>query len=117
MPTKQQSKPPADQPQQDPQVHEGVIANHVMHILGQPGDLHRVQVRLLWEGHYRVNVLVGGDPTSVKVAHSFFLVADDNGRIRESSPEITRQYEPGSGGKVDPCSALTATPLRCEPGV
>jgi hypothetical protein len=63
-----------------------------MNRLGQPNDLQRVQVRRLWEDHYRVNVLVGADAASVKVAHSYFLVADSDGTILTSVPTIARRY-------------------------
>jgi hypothetical protein len=69
------------------------IGNRVLDTLGQPGDLHKVQVRQLWDDHhYRVNVLVGADAASIKVAHSYFLVIDGNGAILASTPEITRKY-------------------------
>jgi hypothetical protein len=64
----------------------------VLHTLGQPGDLHLVQVRHLWEAHFRVNILVGLDVASARVAHSYFLEADLEGNIRESMPKITRHY-------------------------
>jgi hypothetical protein len=92
MPTKPQEKQHTDQEKQEPQQRAPVIAKHVMDTLGQPGDLHRVQVRPLWEGYYRVNVLVGVDAASAKVAHSYFLVADGDGNIIASTPKITRQY-------------------------
>ena len=76
-----------------------VIGQHVLHTLGQPGDLHRVQVRPLWEDHYRVNILVGTDAVSAKVAHSYFLVADSAGTIVASTPKLTRQYEPVAEGR------------------
>jgi hypothetical protein len=69
-----------------------VIGEHVIHSLGQPDDLYMVQVRPLWEGHYRVNVFVGADAASLKVAHSYFLVADGDGNILTSTPKVTRQY-------------------------
>jgi hypothetical protein len=39
-----------------------------------------------------VNVLVGAEAASAKVAHSYFLVADLDGNIVESTPTITRRY-------------------------
>jgi len=69
-----------------------VIGNRVIHALGQPGNLHLVQARHLWEDRYRVNILVGVDTASAKVLHSYFLVADLDGNIIESTPKITRQY-------------------------
>jgi hypothetical protein len=68
------------------------LGQHVMLALGRPGDFYGVQVRELWEGHYRVNVLVGPDAASVMVAHSYFLVADGGGNVIASSPPITRRY-------------------------
>jgi hypothetical protein len=69
------------------------IGDHVIHALGQPSNLHRLQIRWLWKDRYRVNVLVGADVVSATVAHSYFLVADGDGNIVASSPEITRQYQ------------------------
>jgi len=51
-----------------------------------------VVVRRLWQDHYRVNVLVGSDLTSATIAHSYFLVADGDGKIVSSTPKITRKY-------------------------
>ena len=69
-----------------------IVGEQVMHNLGQPGDLHSIQVRKLWDDHYRVNVYVGNDAVTAKVAHSFFLVTDSNGNITTSTPTITRHY-------------------------
>jgi hypothetical protein len=69
-----------------------LLGGYVIRALGQPGDLHRVDVRALWEDHYRVNVLVGPDASSVRVAHSYFLVTDGDGHILAATPTITRQY-------------------------
>jgi hypothetical protein len=92
MPTKQQD--------QQRQAHEGpegqrlhaVIAKQVMSTLGRPDDFQRVQVRPLWQDHYRVNVLVGVDAASIKVAHSYFMVAEGGGNIIASTPPLSRQY-------------------------
>jgi hypothetical protein len=35
---------------------------------------------------------VGAETASAKVLHSYFLVADLDGNIIESTPKITRQY-------------------------
>jgi hypothetical protein len=69
-----------------------LLAEQVVHILGEPKDLHKVQVRPLWGNYFRVNVLVGKDASSVRVANSYFLKADGDGNIVESTPKITRQY-------------------------
>jgi hypothetical protein len=89
---KQNEKQATDREKRGRQQRETAIGMHVMDSLGQPGDLHSVQVRPLWDDHYRVNVLVGVHVTSVRVAHSYFLVADGNGNIVESTPNITKQY-------------------------
>src|SRR5947208_3552997 len=72
---------------------KALIREQVMSTLGQPGDLHLVQVRPLWPDHYRVNILVGENAASAKVAHSYFLVADTGGNISAATPAITRQYQ------------------------
>ena len=70
-----------------------LMGEQVMHALGEPGGLCQVQVRRLWEDHYRVNVFVGVNIASAKVAHSYFLVADRDGKIVSSTPQITKTYE------------------------
>lgn len=90
MPLQQQDKPPADKP--DRQRRNDVIGKHVLHALGQPRDLHRVQVRQLWGEYYRVNILIGSDAAVATVAHSYFLTTDTDGNIVASSPALTRRY-------------------------
>jgi hypothetical protein len=65
-----------------------VIGGQVAHALGQMDHLLRLQVRWLWANRYRVNVFVGADAASARVAHSYFLVTDDAGTIVSSTPEI-----------------------------
>jgi hypothetical protein len=91
MVTQQQDERPVDQAA-GRQRRTAAIGRNVLRALGEPGDLHRVQVQTLWEDNYRVNVLVGANAASTKVAHSFFVRADDAGSILASSPGITRQY-------------------------
>ena len=88
---KQQDEQQATEQERRSQL-DTIIGHHVMHTLGQPADLHAVQVRRLWENRYRVNVLVGGDVTSVRVAKSYFLVTDAQGNIVTSTPMITKTY-------------------------
>lgn len=64
----------------------------VLAALGYPPDLYDVTVRPLWENHYRVNVLVGPDPTAVRIAHSYFVEAREDGTIVSADPRITRSY-------------------------
>jgi hypothetical protein len=71
---------------------EVLIGEQVLHVLGKPHDLLRVQVRELWPGNYRVNVLLGADMASARVAYSYFLAADSDGNITSSVPQIVKQY-------------------------
>jgi hypothetical protein len=68
------------------------IGVNVLRALGQPDHLHMVQVRPLWAGHYRVNVLVGGSAAAVTVAHSYFLTADGEGNVVAATPALARRY-------------------------
>jgi hypothetical protein len=90
--TKQQEKLIDEQEKQERSHLNAAIGKHVILTLGQPRDLHKVQVRPLWGDHYRVNVLVGVDAATAKVAHSYFLVVDGAGNILTSNPQIGRQY-------------------------
>jgi hypothetical protein len=71
---------------------EAAVRGSVMSELGSPPGPHRVQVRRVWGDSYRVNVFVGDDAASFKVAHSYFLQADGDGKVLTSSPAITRAY-------------------------
>lgn len=82
----------AGEPQEERGLLEAVIGEGVMDGLGAPDGLHHVQVKHLWDGHYRVNVFVGADAVSAKVAHSYFLNTDGNGKILASVPAITTLY-------------------------
>ena len=91
MPTNQQEKQHRDQEKQKRDELNATIRRHVIGTLGQQADLHKVQVRRLWENYYRVNILVGPDAASAKVAHSYFLKVDGDGKIIESTPNIQRR--------------------------
>lgn len=92
MPTKHEDERETDLDKDGHQRRNALIGGHVLRALGQPGALQRVQVRHLWEDHYRVNVLVGADAAQAKVAHSYFLVVDPAGAILTSTPTITKHY-------------------------
>lgn len=81
-----------DKENQKRQRLNALVGERVLHALGEPADLLNVQVRPLWEGRYRVNVLVGKDVTSCRVAHSYFLVTDGGGTILNSTPKIERTH-------------------------
>ena len=99
MTTQPHEKQQAESAREARRQRNAVIGKHVMRNLGQPGNLQGVQVRRLWEDRYRVNVFVGEDAASVKVAHSFFLVTDNDGNIIACNPTITRQYEAAAAGR------------------
>jgi hypothetical protein len=69
---------------------DAFVAEHVIHILGKPAGLQKVQVRQVGEWGYRVNILIGPDAVAAKVAQSYFLKVDGDGNIVESTPKITR---------------------------
>jgi hypothetical protein len=69
-----------------------LIGEQILHALGEPRDLLRVQVRPLWENHYRANVFTGKDAGSARIADSYFLTADGDGNIIASTPGITKKY-------------------------
>jgi hypothetical protein len=92
MRTAQQREDAKELKQQQREAFEAVIAEQVLHQLGEPGDLLRVQVRRLWADHYRVNVYVGASLAAATVAHSYFLVTGRDGTIGVASPKITRYY-------------------------
>jgi len=92
MTIQQKQKPEPDAGRAERTRLNTVIGQHVMHRLGQPNDLLRVSVVPLWEAYYRVNILVGADIASARVAQSYFLQADGDGNILVATPEITRRY-------------------------
>ena len=69
-----------------------LIGEQVVHSLGSPDDLLKVQVRPIGGDRYRVNVFVGRDVTSARISDSFFLTADGEGNIITSTPRIDRLY-------------------------
>jgi hypothetical protein len=92
MPTKEQGKQKAEQAKQTNEQRSGVIIGQLLQALGRPATLYRVEIRHLWDDRYRANVFVGADAASTRVAHSFFIVADEDGNIIASEPDITRTY-------------------------
>jgi hypothetical protein len=87
-----------EQPKENKMEHDqretlsDLIREQVIHALGKPMDLRSVQVRKVWDDHYRVNVIVGESAGSVSLAHSYFLVVDSDGRLIGSTPKITKLY-------------------------
>jgi hypothetical protein len=91
-PTKQQEREREDQEHRGRERVTARVAQGVLRLLGEPAGLLAVQVRPLWEGRYRVNVLVGPDASSARVAHSYFLAADGDGNVVTCAPKITKCY-------------------------
>ena len=81
-----------EQKSQEAGLLEIAVRDKVLCNLGNPPIPHRIQVKCVWGDSYRVNVFIGPDVSSFKVAHSFFLKADGDGNILTSSPAITRVY-------------------------
>jgi len=71
---------------------ESAIRARVLAALGRPDRLFRVAVLPLWGDCFRVNVVTGADPSSVRIPHSYFVSADGRGNIIESTPSIRREY-------------------------
>ncbi len=89
---KPSTKEPTTQQGPDGRPLTSLIRKSVLEQLGEPRDLRGVQVRPLWEDHYRVNVFVGLDTDGIRIAHSYFLVTDNGGNILAAAPAIARVY-------------------------
>jgi hypothetical protein len=88
---------PPDEPQAGAETHNrsqpaATIQSSVLASLGRPPGLYRVAVVPLWLNYYRVNVLVGSDPTAVRIAHSYFVELGEDGRILTTTPPVIRLY-------------------------
>jgi hypothetical protein len=68
-----------------------LLRQQVLHVLGKPAGLLRVQVSSLWDRNYRVNVFVGVDAASAKIASSYFVMADSDGNILEATPRLEKR--------------------------
>lgn len=93
MPTTQQGEQQKHLEHDKREALHALIGEQVLHTLGSPSGLLKVQVRLIWENNYRVNVFIGADVASGKVANSYFVKTDSDGNITASSPPIAREYE------------------------
>jgi hypothetical protein len=90
------SKPQSDRDKESPPIPvetlNARIGGHVVRSLGSPNDLINVKVHPIGNDRYRVNVMVGKSAGTARVANSFFLTADGEGNIVNSSPKIVRLY-------------------------
>lgn len=69
-----------------------LIGQQVLHALGEPRNLLKVQVRPLWDGKYRVNIFVGADAARATIPHSYFVVAGGDGNVLSATPTIHKHY-------------------------
>ena len=93
MPTTEQHEQNKDLEQHKRETQNALIGDQVIHTLGKPDGLHNVQVRRLWGEHYRVNVFIGDEASTAKIANSYFVKADNDGNIVESIPKIKKAYQ------------------------
>ena len=110
MPKQQTDSQAAGSEEQGVRLRDSLIGQHVIRALGPPEGLHSVQIRPLWGHCFRVNVLIGADAVTAKVAHSYFLVTDGLGKVVASTPAIVRQY----GDAGPPAAAVAATSTAGE---
>jgi hypothetical protein len=71
---------------------EAEVARSVLDMLGIPPRLYRVVVRRVVHLKFRANVFIGAGAGIFRVAHSFFLEVNTQGKIIDSSPDISRMY-------------------------
>ena len=92
MQTTQQSEFAAEDKPMQGDAMNALIGKNVIRSLGSPVDMLKVKVTPVGGDHYRVNVMVGKNVGSARVADSFFLSADAQGNIVTSSPKIAKLY-------------------------
>ena len=85
-------EPPVDKDKGKREKLNALIGEQVMHTLGEPGNLLKVQVRPLWENYYRVNVFVGKDGAFATISNSYFVQAGSDGTIVTTTPKLLKQY-------------------------
>ena len=75
-----------------PEAESSAIKEQIIAALGKPTDLLKVVARPLWERCFRVNVFVGENAATAKIANSYFVEVDSDDRLIKSIPKITKQY-------------------------
>ena len=75
-----------------PEAESSAIKEQIIAALGKPANLLKVVARPLWERRFRVNVFVGENAATAKIANSYFVEVDSDDRLIKSTPKITKQY-------------------------
>jgi hypothetical protein len=92
MATKQQTKQQTEPGRLKHEQRSAEIGVEIIRLLGRPEGLRRVDVRELWDCHFRVNVVVGPNNAAPRLAHSFFVVTDEKGKVLSAEPKVDRLY-------------------------
>ncbi len=87
MPALEQAKDNPDKSLSVDTVKE-LIRRQVLQKMGTPAELLGIYVRPLWGDRYRVNVVVGKEISSSRIVRSYFVIADAEGAVTRSLPEI-----------------------------
>jgi hypothetical protein len=69
-----------------------LVWEQVLHALGEPHNLFRVHIQPMRDGNYRMTVYVGTNAANFKIPYSYFVEADDEGKVFSSSPTIYKLY-------------------------
>ena len=111
MPTALQREQHREMEQHRREALNAVIGEQVIHVLGEPDNLLQTQVRFLWKNSYRVNLLVGADGACSKVANSYFVKTDSDGKHPRVNPEDHQ-------AELNECHPYTCIPhpIRYEDG-
>ncbi len=91
MSAKAREKPEGELTKPEEAERRVVLQRHVMQALGLQSEPQTVQVRRLWDNRYRVNVFIGKDVVSARIAYSYFLLVNPDGTIIEACPAIAKQ--------------------------
>jgi hypothetical protein len=107
-------KAPQDKKKPQAPAPTDLAGAHVLRLLGRPADLSAVQARHLWGNNFRVNIFVG-DTASRKIAHSYFLVLDGEGKLLWTEPKIAHTYESSTTDSLQRMkNAVAGGPVRAH---
>jgi hypothetical protein len=69
-----------------------LIRQQILSVLGTPKDLQVVQVRELWAGRFRVNIIIGDSPQSSRVVESYYVCVDPESKVLSTVPRLQRRF-------------------------